>query len=201
MSMCLGLMNLSDENIARLLKDPPLVWQALAPEDLEVYEAARAEQATHSFLSKLFGRARPPADVPDLTMSRAEGQSTDLDKAWHGIHYLLTGTAFEGEHPRNFLLSGGKPVGKIDVGYGPARTLTALETREVHAALSALSDESLMARFNPEDMLAKQIYPEIWDRDPADDDTLGYLMEYVQVLRGFVGEAANDGMGLLIYLS
>ena len=23
----------------------------------------------------------------------------DLDKAWHGLHYLLTGTAFEGEGP------------------------------------------------------------------------------------------------------
>jgi hypothetical protein len=201
MSMCLSLMTLSDENIQRLLKDPPLVWQAVAPEDSEMYEAARGEEATHSFLSKLFGRARPPADVPDLTMSSAEGHSTDLDKAWHGIHYLLTGTSWEGEHPRNFLVSGGTAVGKIDVGYGPARTLTAIETRQVHATLAALSDEQLTARFNPKDMLAKKIYPEMWDSDPADDDTLGYLMEYVQALRGFVGQAANDGVGLLVYLS
>ena len=30
--------------------------------------------------------------------SRAEiGQEIDLDKAWHGLHYLFTGTAWEGE--------------------------------------------------------------------------------------------------------
>lgn len=201
MGMCLSLLTLSDENIQRLRKDPPLVWQAIAPEDPEIYQAARAEEAKHGFLSKLFGRSQPPAEVPDLTMSSAEGQSTDLDKAWHGIHYLLTGTSSDGDHPRNFLVSGGSDVGKIDVGYGPARTLTAMETREVNAALAALTDEHLRAKFNPKDMIAKQIYPEIWDRDPADDDTLGYLMEYVHVLRGFIGQAVNDGMGLLVYIS
>lgn len=30
-------------------------------------------------------------------------------------------------------------------------------------------------------MVKKEIYPEIWDRDPKDDDTLGYLIEYYLV--------------------
>ena len=201
MSMCLNLVALSDANIRRVLEDPPLIWQAIAPDAPEFYEAARAEHARSGLLSKLFGRARPPAAVADLELSSLEGDSTDLDKAWHGIHYFLTGTAWEGAHPGNFLVSGGTAVGDIDVGYGPARTLTAAETREVRAALMALSNADLEARFNPEDMLAKQIYPEIWSRDADDDDTLGYLMEYVETLRGFLDQAVQQNLGIIVYLS
>ena len=201
MSMCLNLVALSDANIRRVLDDPPLIWQAIAPDDPEPYEAARIAHTRSGILSKLFGRARPPAAVADLELSSLEGGSTDLDKAWHGIHYFLTGTAWEGDHPGNFLVSGGTAVGDIDVGYGPARTLTAAETREVRAALMALSNADLEARFNPEDMLAKQIYPEIWSRDADDDDTLGYLMEYVETLRGFLDQAVQQNLGIVVYLS
>src|SRR3712207_3831611 len=47
----------------------------------------------------------------------------DLDKAWHGIHFLLTGTAWEGQEPLCYLLVGGEYIGDEDVGYGPARVL------------------------------------------------------------------------------
>src|SRR5512145_3257845 len=104
MSMCLNLMALSDANIRRVLEDPPLVWQAIAPDAPEFYEAARLAHTRSGFLSRLFGRARPPAVAADLELSSFEGDSTDLDKAWHGIHYFLTGTAWEGEHPDNFLV-------------------------------------------------------------------------------------------------
>jgi hypothetical protein len=201
MSMCLGLVALSDANIARVLADPPLVWRVVAPDDPEAFEGARAAQAKPSLFSKLFGNARHTDGLSDLEMSPPEGISADIEKAWHGIHYLLTGTAWEGEHPRNFLVSGGKEVGTIDVGYGPARVLTAAKTREVRDALMALSDEDLKARFDPEDMLAKQVYPEIWERDPEEDDTLGYLMENVQTLRGFLNQAVDKGLGIVVYLS
>ena len=201
MSMCLGLVALGDRNITRILRDPPLVWQVVAPDDPEAYKAARAARATPTLLSKLLGRATPPETVPGLEMSSGEGLSTDLDKAWHGIHYLLTGTAWEGEHPRNLLVSGGTVVGDIDVGYGPARALTAAETREARDALRALSDDALEARFKPSDMLAKKIYPEIWAEQPEEDDTLGYLMEYVRILRGFLDQVVDEGLGIVVYLS
>ncbi len=50
-------------------------------------------------------------------------------------------------------------------------------------------------------MMTKGIYPEIWDRDPKEDDTLGYLMEYVGILRGFLAQASSEGRGLVVYLS
>jgi hypothetical protein len=199
MSMCLGLVALSDANIARVLEDPPLVWRVIAPDDPEPYQAARAEQTKPSLLSKLFGGAA--RRLPDLEMSGDEGLSTDLDKAWHGIHYLLTGTAWEGEHPHNFLLGGGTEVGTIDVGYGPARVLTAAETREALEALRQIGDADLRARFDPKDMLAREIYPEIWARKPEEEDTLGYLMEYFETLRGFLDQVVDAGLGVVVYIS
>lgn len=34
-----------------------------------------------------------------------------IDKAWHGIHYLLTKSDWEGEAPRNFIIKGGHDIG------------------------------------------------------------------------------------------
>ncbi|HKP81146.1 MAG TPA: YfbM family protein [Pyrinomonadaceae bacterium] len=201
MGMVLALVALSDANIARLLQDPPLVWRAIAPDEPEAYEKARTEKVKQTLWSKLFRRTQPMTTVPDLEMSGVEGLNTDLDKAWHGIHYLLTGTAWEGDYPRNFLVKGGTEVGDIDVGYGTARVLTAAQTREVLDALNGVSDEDLEARFDPQDMVAKEIYPEIWDRDPEEDDTFGYLTEYFQVLRGFLSQTVDEGLGLVVYFS
>ena len=50
-------------------------------------------------------------------------------------------------------------------------------------------------------MMAKKIYPEIWDGDPADDDTLGYLMENLAGLRTAVSDAASRGQGLVLVLT
>lgn len=36
---------------------------------------------------------------------------TRLHKAWHGIHFVLTGSAWGGEPPLNFLVSGGASIG------------------------------------------------------------------------------------------
>lgn len=124
----------------------------------------------------------------------------DLDKAWHGIHYLLTGTAWEGEPPLNALVVGGVdlPDPNDEWGYGPPRILQPHDVASLGSALAALSDEDLAARFDPADMTAKEIYPEIWNRDPADEDVLGYLMEYVGVLRAFVSAATAKHDGVLL---
>jgi hypothetical protein len=38
-----------------------------------------------------------------------------LEKSWHGLHFLLTGDAWMGDPPLNFLTMGGEEVGDIDV--------------------------------------------------------------------------------------
>jgi hypothetical protein len=207
MSMVVSLSSLRDETIERLLADPPLVWQVIAPDDPDAYDRARREaddRAKPGLLSRLFG-ARPQANAPStpgppLALTDGEGELCDLDKSWHGIHYLLTGRADESGTPLEFLVAGGTFVGDDDVGYGPPRVFTAAETREIAAALAAVTDEDLRSRFAPEAMMAAEIYPEIWDRDPTDDDTLGYLMENVALLREAMTTVTSRGHGLLVAL-
>jgi len=205
MGMYVALASLSDATIARLHADPPLVWQVIAPDDPEAIIRARGAPKRPGLLARLLGRgpaeAPAPAPPPSLALAEDEGEILDLDKSWHGIHYLLTGTAWEGESPLNFLVTGGREVGDEEVGQGPARTYTAAETREVAGALAALSDAELRARFAPGDMMRLEIYPEIWDRDPAEDDTLGYLMEYLGLLRTAVATVVERRHGLLVTIT
>jgi hypothetical protein len=142
---------------------------------------------------------RPPEE--DEWRPTAAGEELDVDKAWHGIHFLLTGTAWAGDPPLDFIVQGGREIGNIDVGYGPARAFSSSDVRDLAEALVPIEPEVLRDRFDPEQMMAQGVYPEIWDRDPADDDTLGYLLEYFGDLRAFVRRRAERGDGMLIYLN
>ena len=207
MGMVVSLSSLRDATIQRLLADPPLVWQVIAPDDPDAYDRARREaddRARPGLFSRLFGartQAAPSSPAPALALTDDEGELGDLDKSWHGIHYLLTGNADESGTPLEFLVAGGASVGDEDVGYGPPRVFTAAETRAIAAALGAVSDDDLRSRFAPDAMMRAEIYPEIWDRDPTDDDTLGYLMDNVAILREAMTTVTSRGHGLLVVLS
>jgi hypothetical protein len=124
-----------------------------------------------------------------------------LDKAWHGIHFLLTGTAWEGEPPLNFIVAGGIDIGTEDVGYARPLGFTSADVREIAAALAPLSADELRSRFDPKRMLELGIYPEIWDRPPEEDDTLAHLLGYFDQLKGFLQRAAENGRALIVYVS
>lgn len=98
MSICFELRQATDDQIATLLADPPLIHAFLDDEDEE-----------------------PERTAPRF--QRFPGDEIDLDKAWNGIHYLQTGAALEGDPPLNFILFGGVEIGFEDVGYGAARAL------------------------------------------------------------------------------
>ena len=63
-----------------------------------------------------------------------------------------------------------------------------------------VSEDELRARFHPAEMTAKEIYPEIWSRDSPDDETIGYLIEYYRLLRGFLQQAVDANVGIVVVL-
>jgi hypothetical protein len=199
MGMTMGIYTVSDANLERIAADPPLVWQLVAPEDREIYEESRADDASRpGWLARLFGKnARP---TPDLTLASDEGQCCDLDKAWHGIHYLLTRKDAGAHFPEGFLLIGGRPAGDIEVGYGPVRLFASREVQRIHECLRDIGREELIRRFDPARMMEFEIYPTIWDRPAEEDDTLGYLLEYFDSLSAFLNDAARSKLGLAIAL-
>ena len=158
--------------------------------DAEIGALLADPPRVEEFLYGEDGELEPPDDV-----------HLELDKSWHGIHFLLTGEAWSGTPPLDFIVSGGRPVGDEDVGYGPARAFSSAEVARVAAALDPITAERLRERFDGQRMVRAEIYPEIWARDPADDDTLGYLVEYFELLKPFVAQAAERQLGMLVYLN
>lgn len=132
---------------------------------------------------------------PDDGAGQRRERHLDIDKSWHGVHYLLTGDPWEGEPPLSWAVLGGTGIGE-DTGYGPPRYLTPDEVRDVADALDDASPESLTARFDPVAMKAEGIYPQGWQ--PED---LGWLLGNFDDLAGFYGVAAAEGRVVLLCLS
>ena len=86
------------------------------------------------------------------------------EKAWHGLHYLLTGSSGESGLPLGFLLEGGREVGE-DMGYGSPRLFEPAEVQQLNTALAPITDDELWSRFDAEAMEAESIYPCIWDEE------------------------------------
>jgi Domain of unknown function (DUF1877) len=128
----------------------------------------------------------------------SNGNELDVDKAWHGLHFLLTGSAWEGSFPLNFIVAGGVEVGD-DLGYGPARGLTSSEVLKIDAALEPLTADDLGQRFDAQRMTELQVYPFGWSDDPEGERA--YLLEFFADLRAFVHRTAERGYALLVYLS
>jgi hypothetical protein len=128
-----------------------------------------------------------PADGP---IPEAGGSMVSLEKAWHGLHFLLTGSVMEGAGPLAFILFGGQPVGEDD----STRRMSPDEAQELHIALSAITDEQLWSRFDPAAMT--DVYPMVWD-EPEADLRYEYLM-YFHDLKRFVSEAASHKMALVL---
>jgi hypothetical protein len=198
MSMICNLRQASREDIARLREDPGRIMAFLYGEEV----ARLASPPAGRLLSRLFGgRKRSPS--PQVQWSpRQDGDQVDLEKTWHGLHFLFTGTAWEGKEPASSLLLGGSEIGDVDVGYGPARALRPDEVKRFADYLLSVTPEELKGRYDPERMVALQIYPEVWGADEQEGDPdFDYLLEGFETLRDFVVKARDAGDGVIIYLN
>ncbi|MFM9862429.1 MAG: YfbM family protein [Micropepsaceae bacterium] len=137
--------------------------------------------------------ARMAREGVDEDVLMGAGDALELDKSWHVLHYLFTGKAWDGPLPAAALLSGGREVGE-DLGYGPARVLSAKETQAFAQYLGAQSEAALVKKLNVPKMQSMDIYC-------ADDDAQEDLNHYFPQLKSYVSDAAAKGQGLLIWMS
>lgn len=189
------LARVTEAQLSVLQADP-----SMTPAFLYGGARAGAEPAVPGLFARLLGaRAHPPAPARAVL---AESDDLDLDKAWHGLHYLLTGTAWEGEFPASFLVSGGMPLGEEDVGYGPARAFAPEEVRAIADFLDGMDETALRARYVPAELAEAEIYPDvIWTRDEEAETNWEYLLDAFTRSRAFVREAADRGLALLAFLN
>lgn len=117
--------------------------------------------------------------------------SVSLEKAWHGLHYLLCGDPWGGDGHRAFLLCGGTEHGE-DLGYGPARQFDAEEVQEIAQMLDDMSADELWSGFDPEAMAEAEIYGADWEEE-HEADLREEFTEYFEILKAFVSETAKEG--------
>jgi hypothetical protein len=123
-----------------------------------------------------------------------------LEKAWHGVHYLLAGGPEPGPELRSQAVLGGVELGNDPEGfsgYGPARYFRAAYVRKLSEELRRPEVESeAIARFDSAKMSQLQIYPG-WRAGEQDKE---WLMNAFQQLRNFYSSAAAQGRAIITCL-
>ena len=131
--------------------------------------------------------------------ARSNPESLSLGKAWHGVHYLLSGAAEPGPDLRSQAVLGGVELGDDPEGfsgYGPARYFRAAQVRALSEELRRSEVESEAApRFDPARMSQLQIYPG-WSGDQDKE----WLMDAFHSLRDFYASAASQGRAIITCL-
>jgi hypothetical protein len=128
-----------------------------------------------------------------------DGDSFDVDKAWHAVHFTLTGDAWSTDGPLGQVVLGGEPFGE-DIGYGPARWMPPDAVAAIAERLTALRPEEFEQRLDFAALAANDIYPSIWDRDPATDQLVEFVRGAYETLRDRYARAARAGQGFVISL-
>ena len=138
-----------------------------------------------------------PGDLDSLASSAEEAYDLfrrndrsnrvlSLEKAWHGLHYLLCGKLEPAPGPLGQAVFGGSEIGE-DRGYGPARYFAPSQVAEIAGALQSSGlERELHGRFDGEAMTQLGIYPGVWETDDRD-----WLIEAFHTLRDFYAAASQ----------
>ncbi len=123
----------------------------------------------------------------------------DVDKAWHAIHYTLTGGLWgmTGE-PASWLVFGGELVNEEDMGYGPARLMENDVVKLIADALTAWDEAAFREHFHVADMVECHVYPVMDDEN--EDVFFQYVWENFEALKKWIRETADVGENMIVFL-
>lgn len=205
MSMILSLTSVSDENIIKIHENPLLLWKIIAPDEPDIFERNIQNRIKNlSFLWKFLGKKSKLEQLLkmdlDIDKNRGEGSTTDLDKAWHAIHFILTDNLRRKKFPQSFLLNGGSAV--VDSGLDLVRTFSGAKVQEISDFLNSIDSVAFIKRFNPAALTNEKIYPEeVWGRPDEQIESRDYVLEYFDGLKNFVDQAKAQKLGLVLWFN
>lgn len=204
MGLYCTLRRVNETDLRRLREAPEEVSTFLYGEQVPL-ETVR-EPGLKGFILRLLGfttQQVSATEADDESTNRwlqlvQDGEVLGIEKAWHGLHFLFTGTADEGPEPGCFLMYGGEAIGNEDVG--PAQVLRPDQVSQFAAFLAELSHDELARRYNPTRMTELDIYPAvIWLRPtPPGESEFDYLFETFEELKDFVTAASTRGDSLIV---
>ena len=135
-----------------------------------------------------------PDSVDDFAFDEARADRlVDFDKAWHALHFMLTGEAGSTDHPLNLLVASDPEMeGTDELGFGGYWLAEPDRVRRFSAALSEISDEALAGRYDPTAMVAENIYlSDVFEDEGV--EALPYVLQGVAGLRRLAAEATRHG--------
>ena len=197
MSMSHGIQSVSEATLTYLMENPEHIGLFFAPPGEKpglLYRLLHPKRTAVYYEKLATFQSLPPGFKEDMLH-----EDCSVDVMWQGLHYLFTGTEWEGDWPARFLMQGGKAVGDVDVsGYGPAWAYTPAQVEEIHQFLSTVTASELRERYNPETMDELSLYPTGWTEDS--NDRLIDLIHYLAVLQEYFAQISSEKLGAICYL-
>ena len=166
------------------------IWQ-IAPEYLE--KLLSSEDAIDEFMEFQFPDSDAPEDF-NKDENPAEDDGLDLEKIWHFLHYLITGTECGGDYPLGYAIMTGHPF------HEDSSDLTWLapeEVKDIADALDNLSEEDLLNKCKQEKGSKRNIYKYSNDFDKED---VKQAIPYFHKLRNYYQVAARKGNAMLVFV-
>ena len=210
MGMTCGLVRATEHEIAHLRTNPQEIVSFIdgdewAPPQREVRHKGLAGWLLRLTPIRVY-EVDPDAVAPKREQADASERHLDLDKGWHPLHFLLTGTAWEGAEPECYLVRGGEEfvdrLDSDDTGYSSIRALTVSDVRRFAASLNTVSADTLRQRFDVQKMIDLDIYPKPRTKQSSSrEGELEHLVELFEHLRTFVEQSARDGQALIVYVT
>jgi hypothetical protein len=158
------------------------------------------QQRLTQMMPGAFQAAPARSEAPSISAPARE--LLELDKAWHGVHYVMCGRPEPDQTLLSQAILGGTDIGDDEEGfsgYGPARYFTAAEVAELARTLSRPELETdAAARFDPARMAELDIYPG-WDASQSRSDH-EWIMDSFRRLRDFYQDAAGKGHAIVTCL-
>lgn len=182
----------SDDEIEALVRKPDRIRQVL-------FSDYTSTLRKPGFLARLFGLAHEPDRELVIWKPEEGNEDFDLDKAWHGIHFLLCDDSSGGSGLLGFLMEGGHFIGKVDVGYGPARAFKRNELEQIFMAIQDITESDLVKKCDRKRFRTSNIYPFIWDM--PEEECFGYLLSNFEKMKAFMQRTLNAGKGIIVYIS
>ncbi len=153
-----------------------------ALKDNEIEELAQNQLALQDFVESTKA-GDPPGPLIDIFH-------------YHGLHYLFTGSAWQGAEPLCYLLHTNRLLGL----YNREHEVRAINSKQLEAfelALKPIDHAELLKQYDGKAMTAAGIYPSIWEID--DNEAKDCLCEDLDKLKSFLKAAKTRQEGALIW--
>jgi hypothetical protein len=144
-------------------------------------------RATSKDVARLDG---DPEEIVPFVLEDESGQVIDFDKAWHALHFMLCGDMGRTSNPLSALLGDDAGLKGTEAHYYGYWAISPDEVRAFDEALSALSDQDIAARYDPDAFAAHNLYGADIFVDEG-DEALPYVMQGLPSLRAMTRAAAG----------